>query len=191
MFLDTLDVVTSFEDVEHIVACEPASECERVRELARGYVDVIAQRGGDLGQRLAHVFEDVSRLGIDSVVVIGSDLPDLPARLARAAFAELAEPREAERRIVLGPASDGGYYLIGMNHLHPALFRGIDWGTNRVLAQTLEAAKAEGLHVSLLDAWADVDSTADLERLMARGCESGATRTRAFALQHQPGARRG
>jgi len=181
MFLDTLDVVTSLPNVEHIIASEPASECERVRDFARAPVDVIAQRGSDLGQRLTHVFEDVFRLGIESVVVIGSDLPDLPAQLVQDAFAAL---HGAERRVVLGPAADGGYYLIGMNNPHPALFRRIAWSTNRVLAQTLDAAKADGLAVSLLDQWADVDSTADLERLMARGFVSGARRTRAFALEH-------
>jgi rSAM/selenodomain-associated transferase 2/rSAM/selenodomain-associated transferase 1 len=181
LFLDTLDVVTSLPNVEHIIACEPASECERVREFARTSVDVIAQRGSDLGQRLTHVFEDVFRLGIESVVVIGSDLPDLPAQLVRDAFAAL---RGSERRIVLGPAADGGYYLVAMNRAHPALFRRIDWSTNRVLAQTLDAAKADGLQVSLLDEWADVDCAADLERLIAGGFEFGATRTRAFALEH-------
>jgi rSAM/selenodomain-associated transferase 2/rSAM/selenodomain-associated transferase 1 len=181
LFLDTLDVVTSLPNVEHIIACEPASECERVRDFARAPADVIAQRGSDLGQRLTYVFEDVFRLGMESVVVIGSDLPDLPAQLIRHALTTLDG---AGRRVVLGPAADGGYYLVGINHPYPALFDRIDWSTNRVLAQTLDAAKADGLDVSLLDQWADVDSTADLERLVAGGFESGATRTRALALEH-------
>jgi rSAM/selenodomain-associated transferase 2/rSAM/selenodomain-associated transferase 1 len=181
LFLDTLDTVVSAPNAEHIVACEPAIECERLRAFARAPIDVIAQRGSDLGQRLTHVFEDVFRLGAESIVVIGSDLPDLPPRLIRGAFAALDE---AEDRVVLGPAADGGYYLVAMNRPYPGLFRRIDWSTDRVLAQTLDAAKADGLDVSLLDQWADVDSTADLERLMARGVESGARRTRAFALEH-------
>jgi rSAM/selenodomain-associated transferase 2 len=105
LFLDTLDAVALLPDVEHIIACEPASECERIREYAPTPVDVIAQRGRDLGERLAHVFEDVFRLGIESVVVVGSDLPDLPPRLIQEAFAALST---AEERVVLGPATDGG-----------------------------------------------------------------------------------
>jgi rSAM/selenodomain-associated transferase 2/rSAM/selenodomain-associated transferase 1 len=182
LFLDTLDVVRSVPDVEHIIACEPAGECHRLREFARGDVDVIAQRGSDLGERLTHVFEDVFRLGMESVVVIGSDLPDLPSRLIRSALAAL---HGSDDRVVLGPAADGGYYLVAMNRAHPALFRRIDWSTNAVLAQTLDAARANGVEVSLLEPWADVDSSADLERLADRTLESGAGRTRAFAFEHR------
>jgi rSAM/selenodomain-associated transferase 1 len=182
LFLDTLDVVTSVPGVEHIVACEPASECQRVREFVRSSVDVIAQRGSDLGERLTHVFEDVFRLGLDSVVVLGSDLPDLPPRLIRHALTAL---HGTEDRAVLGPATDGGYYLIAMNHPHPALFRRIDWDTNAVLDQTLDAARASGVQVSLLDRWSDVDSATDLERLAEGAPESGGVRTRAFAVEHR------
>jgi rSAM/selenodomain-associated transferase 1 len=181
LFLDTLDAVASVPNVEHIIGCEPAGECERVREFVDEHIDVIAQRGSDLGERLAHVFEDVFRLGIDSVVVMGSDLPDLPPRLIQDALAALHDARD---RVVLGPAADGGYYLVGMNRLHPALFRRIDWSTSRVLAQTLDAAKAERLEVLLLDKWRDVDSTADLEQLVVTSLDSSAIRTRAFAREH-------
>jgi len=184
LFLDTLDAVVSVPKAEHIIACEPASECERLREFARAPVDVIAQRGSDLGQRLGHVFEDVFRLGIESVVVVGSDLPDLPPRLIRDACAALDG---AEDPVVLGPAADGGYYLVAMNRPHPGLFRGIDWSTNRVLAQTLDAAKVDGLQVFLIDQWTDVDSIADMERLVACSSESTGRRTRAFAVKHLGG----
>jgi rSAM/selenodomain-associated transferase 1 len=153
-----------------------------LRERAHSSVDVIAQRGSDLGERLTHVFEDVFRLGMDSVVVIGSDLPDLPPRLIRHALTALHGTGD---HVVLGPAADGGYYLIAMNHPHPALFRGIEWSTNAVLDQTLDAARASGVQVSLLDRWSDVDSAADLERLADGALESGAVRTRAFAVEHR------
>ena len=176
LFLDTLDAITSVAAVEHVVACEPASECERMRTLV-GAVDVIAQRGDTLGQRIAHVFEDTFRLGMDSVVVIGSDLPDLPSRLVREAVGALQGGKD---RAVLGPASDGGYYLIGLNRPHPELFDRIDWSTAHVLAQTLEAAKARALPVVLLDQWTDIDGAADLDRLAARSSSSSARRTRAW-----------
>lgn len=181
LFLDTLDAVSSVAEAEHIIACEPANECERVRELVGPTIDVIAQRGDDLGRRIAHVFEDSFRLGMESVVIVGSDLPDLPSRLLREALDAL---REREDRVVIGPASDGGYYLIGLNRPQPALFDRIDWSTERALAQTREAAKALGLPVLLLDEWTDVDDAADLSRLMRDSSGSIAARTRAWSLAH-------
>lgn len=181
LFLDTLDAVRSVADVEHVIACEPADECERMRERVGPAVDVIAQRGDDLGRRMVHVFEDSFRLGIESVVVVGSDLPDLPPRLVREALDTLHAREEC---VVLGPASDGGYYLIGLNGPQPALFERIEWSTDRVLAETRDAANALGLHVVLLDEWTDVDDAADLNRLMRDAPESGAARTRAWSVAH-------
>jgi len=182
LFLDTLDVVTSLRSVQHIVACEPADACERMRELVGPSVDVLAQRGSDLGQRLRHVFEDVFRLGAESVVVIGSDLPDLPVRVLREAIAALNARTD---RVVIGPAVDGGYYLIGMSQPCPALFDRIEWSTNRVLHQTIEAAKAQNLEPVLLEEWADVDDLAGLEAVVRRPAASSAARTRAWAIEHR------
>lgn len=181
LFLDTLDAVSALAGVEHIIACEPADECARIHTLAGPAIDVIAQRGGDLSERMAHVFEDAFRLGMESVVVVGSDLPDLPVRLLQQALDAL---RGHDGRVVLGPATDGGYYLIGLNRPCPALFDRIEWSTERVLAQTREAATAVGLEVVLLDKWSDVDDAADLERLMRDAPESSAVRTRAWSVAH-------
>lgn len=180
VFLDTLDNVKSVPDVEHIIACEPAEACGRLRELAGPRIDVIAQRGSDLGQRLVHVFEDAFRLGIEAVVVIGSDLPDLPSRVICDAVTALHARMD---RVVIGPARDGGYYLIGMTTSCPALFEGIEWGTDRVLRQTIDAANAQHLEVVLLDEWGDVDNDDDVRALIQRP-GPGAARTRAWALEH-------
>ncbi len=182
LFLDTLDVVRSVADVDHIVACEPADASEALRDTVSGTIDVIAQRGSDLGDRMAHVFEDVFRLGTEFVVVIGSDLPDLPARLLRDAVAALSL---GEDRIVLGPSGDGGYYLVGMNRPHPEAFHAIDWSTPQVLAQTLEILKARQVDVVLLAPWTDVDTSADLSRVVAGGNTDAARRTRAWVSGNQ------
>jgi rSAM/selenodomain-associated transferase 2/rSAM/selenodomain-associated transferase 1 len=181
LFLDTLDVVTSVRNVEHIIACEPPGACERMREFAGPTVDVVAQRGGHLGQRIAHVFEDTFRLGVESVAVVGSDLPDLPSRLLQEALAAL---RGRKDRVVLGPAGDGGYYLIGLNRPHPELFDRIEWSTGRVLTQTLDAAKTLGVRTMLLDRWTDVDDAADLSRFLSDPADSTGRRTRACAFEH-------
>lgn len=176
LLFDTLDVMIG-ASAAHIIACDPADACERLRQSLPPSIDVIAQRGNDLGERLARCFEDVFRLGSGSIVVLGSDLPDLPTRLIDDAFTALQSGRD---RVVLGPASDGGYYLIGMNKPHAELFAKIDWSTPRVLAQTLSAARSIGVETVLLDQWRDVDEPAALKQLMRQVPPSAAMRTRAW-----------
>ena len=93
-------------------------------------------------------------------MLIGTDSPTLPSHLLSVAHSALAT-----HDVVLGPADDGGYYLIGMNGLHRSLFEVIDWSTERVLSQTLERARSAGLSVFLLPPWYDIDTGGDLARL--------------------------
>ena len=174
LFLDTLDAVRAVPGLDGIIACEPAEACQEMRDLVGPAIDVIAQRGDDLGERMTHALQDVFRLGYANVVLIGSDLPDLPPRLVEAAVSKL-QARTTD--IVLGPAIDGGYYLIGMNRLFSSMFEAIDWSSDRVLDQTLATAAAEGLVVDQLDPWPDVDTPADLDRLIAH---SGASAARLY-----------
>ena len=114
-------VTLSVVDAEHIVACDPPAAVAAMQRYADG-AEVMAQRGNNLGDRIRHAFEDTFRLGTTSVVVIGSDLPDLPPRLLAEAFAAL----EADGTlVVIGPATDGGYYLIGMSRPRPPCSRGL------------------------------------------------------------------
>jgi glycosyltransferase A (GT-A) superfamily protein (DUF2064 family) len=95
-------------------------------------------------------------------VLLNGDSPTLPTGLLIEAASALAQPGE---RAVLGPASDGGYYLIGLKTVHRRLFEDIAWSTERVAAQTLERAREIGLDVHVLSAWYDVDDVEDLRRL--------------------------
>jgi hypothetical protein len=97
------------------------------------------------------------------VLAIGVDAPHLPAAFLAEAVAALA----ADAEVVLGPADDGGYYLIGLAAPVPELFQAIPWGTPGVLAATLAAVRRRGLHLRLLPPCFDVDAPADLERLRA------------------------
>jgi rSAM/selenodomain-associated transferase 1 len=115
-----------------------------------------AQAGRTLGDRLAAAFAREFATGARHVVIIGSDCPGLDARRLRAAFAALRR-----RDVVLGPALDGGYYLIGLARPAPRLFRGIAWSTAGVAAQTLRRARALGLRWHLLPPLRDVDTAAD------------------------------
>ncbi len=130
----------------------------------------LRQRGADLGARLFHGLESCLE-GRTAVAAIGSDHPDLPLERVEEAFDRLA----GGESVVLGPADDGGYYLIALrrDRLRREIFQGIDWSTPRVLAQTVDRCREVGLEPTLLDPWADVDQPADLRRLAASMAAGG------------------
>lgn len=119
------------------------------------------QKGVDLGRKLVHAFEQAFRSGARKTVVLGSDTPHLNPLAIRQAF-QLLDGRD----LVLGPAADGGYYLVGLKRPVPALFAGVSWSTPRVLRQTLDRAQRRGLSYELLPECRDIDTFADLESLM-------------------------
>lgn len=125
-------------------------------------VAVRFQRGSDLGERLATAFGELLE-DADRAVVIGTDCPDLAPDVIRAAFAALSDAN-----LVLGPARDGGYYLIGLDRPSPDLFRGIHWGTGTVRAETLERAEGLRLRSRALELLDDLDTPEDLVRFIAR-----------------------
>jgi rSAM/selenodomain-associated transferase 1 len=125
---------------------------------------LIAQRGEDLAERLYHVCVDLRASGYHRAVILGSDSPHLPAVAVTCAFDSLRR-----RDAVLGPAEDGGYYLVGV-HLRPQppdLFRGIRMSTPTVLQETRARARALGCSIGLLEPHFDVDEERDLDRLAA------------------------
>ncbi len=116
----------------------------------------------DLGARMYEAFSAVLALGYRRVLTIGTDSPTLPL-----AYLEEAAAKLNEHDLVLGPAEDGGYYLIGLKAAPSALFEGVAWSTEKVLAQTLERAEMMNLSVHLLPEWYDVDDLATLEKFYA------------------------
>jgi hypothetical protein len=114
---------------------------------------------GNLGQRMAASFAQAFAAGAESVVLTGSDVPDLGSRIVHAAFHALETAP-----VVIGPASDGGYYLIGMRAPGAPLFEGVEWGSQRVRAQTRALAHARGMAVSYLPEQFDVDLVEDWKR---------------------------
>lgn len=118
------------------------------------------QTGGDLGARLENLFSTSLRRGAARVVVLGSDSPTLPLEIVSEAFDRLVEDE-----IVVGPAEDGGYYLLGCRRLVPELFHGIPWGTSEVLSATKAVLDASGRPYSLLLPWYDIDRSDDLVKL--------------------------
>ena len=123
---------------------------------------LLPQRGDKFGERLYFAVEDLFKCGFDSVCLIDSDSPTVPAEN----FAEAVERLStSEDRVVLGPSDDGGYYLIGVKKPHRQLFEQIDWSTERVLNQTIRRATEIEIEVKLLPTGYDVDDDASLRRL--------------------------
>jgi uncharacterized protein len=125
-------------------------------------IRLLRSRREGLGRSLADAAEDLLAAGCGGVCLVNSDSPNLPSPLLVEAVRILRTPGD---RVVLGPAEDGGYYLIGLKRPHPRLFEEIDWSTERVLAQTLDRACEIGLEPILLPRWYDVDDVASLQRL--------------------------
>ena len=123
------------------------------------------QTGADLGMRMAAALGRCLAFG-RRAVLIGTDFPDLPHEVLIEAFEKLACGDEPT--VALGPAADGGYYLIGMNRFLPEIFANIPWSTGEVLSRTVERADTLGVGASLLPEWRDVDDADDLEALKRR-----------------------
>jgi rSAM/selenodomain-associated transferase 1 len=114
------------------------------------------QVGEDLGIRMLHAFKNGFDAGYQKVLIIGSDLYDLTSEIIESAFVELDT-----NDVVIGPAEDGGYYLLGMNSLHTAIFKNKDWGTSSVKKDTLADLKDKKVH--LLQELNDMDVFEDIE----------------------------
>ena len=125
-----------------------------------GAFDYRAQVDGSLGDRMQALFAASFDDGATATVLIGTDSPSMPRHLIDEALQRLKT-----HDIVLGPSTDGGYYLLGLSRLVPELFHGIDWGSGNVLTQTLAAAGDRSL--SLLPVWYDVDLPAEAAFLRA------------------------
>jgi rSAM/selenodomain-associated transferase 1 len=123
---------------------------------------LVPQRGDQFGERLMAATNDLLQLGFGSVCLIDSDSPTVPATAFAQAVGYLSRPDDC---VVLGPSDDGGYYLIGLKKPHCELFQEIEWSTDRVLEQTIAAARKMELTVHLLPAWYDIDDRATLSRL--------------------------
>ncbi len=121
------------------------------------------QHAGDIGRRMRLAFDEAFQSGVDTAVIIGTDIPGISVEIIRSAFEYLND-----HDLVFGPARDGGYYLVGINKIswlkaNPLLFEGIPWSSAEVLSQSLDAAEKLNLSHILLKKLDDVDRAEDLE----------------------------
>jgi rSAM/selenodomain-associated transferase 1 len=175
LLLDTIERAAP-TGVRRVIVVTPGSACAEVQELAPG-VDVIPQAEGDLGERMHAAMVHLFERGARSVAVIGSDLPDITPDSVAAAFEALESDPEA---LVLGPAADGGYYLVAARRV-PDIFTGIEWGSARAMEQTERLAMAQGFRVRRITAMSDVDTADDLRR--AAGGTPAPRRTAAWVRE--------
>jgi len=120
----------------------------------------LPQLAGDLGVKISAAFHAVFDRGFKTAILIGTDCPDIDNNILSESFS-LLEKTE----MVIGPAADGGYYLLGLKKRHDNLFKGIDWGSDQVLSQTLSVAGNAHIRVSCLQELADIDRPEDLMKI--------------------------
>lgn len=166
LFLDTLDVVRATA-LPVIVSFTPADAHDEMATLAPD-ARLMPQAGIGLGERMRHAIDEALAAGFDAVVLIGSDLPTLPARYVRDAIGQLEGANGARVRadLVLGPSEDGGFYLVGVRHPLPDIFHDVLWDGPAVLKSVVDAARALEMRVAFAREWWDVDQPEDLERLV-------------------------
>lgn len=164
--LDTLNAA-SLKGVERILGCDATRRDPFFKGLSERFgLALVDQVGENLGIRMRNAIEEAYRMDFGQVVIIGTDIPTLPIGYIQEAFKQLKK-RPQEPSIVLGPSTDGGYYLIGCSGSVPPIFDGIAWGTEQVLTQTLQRITDKNLDATLLPFWYDVDTIEDIRFLSA------------------------
>jgi uncharacterized protein len=145
-----------------VVAYVPEDGQAELESMLPSGLTWITQKGKDLGERMQAAVEHAAGLGFGPILIIGTDSPTLPENMIETAF-ELLTTGKAE--VVLGPAIDGGYYLVGMAKPVQGLFDRVDWGTSTACEQTVSNGNRLGLKVATLTGWYDVDTVEDLRLL--------------------------
>ena len=182
LLADTLDVVASAcsEADEAVIFFTPPGSESEIATLAPHPFARALQVDGDLGERMGAAIRDLlDARRCDAAVLVGSDIPFLSVDT----LIEAREELRARGGVVMGPADDGGYYLIGMAQVHAPLFEGIEWGTSRVLDDTMQAAARCGVDARLIRGAYDVDTIEDLRRLerdLASAPDGAAPRVRSW-----------
>jgi rSAM/selenodomain-associated transferase 1 len=161
--LDVVHAAQPLVGVTQWLSCAPSTTHPFFRLLSRRFrLRLLTQTGETLGERMASALRQVLDAGATRAVLIGTDVPTLPGTMIRDAFRFL---RRAD--VVLGPACDGGYYLVGVSRRVPPIFDEIPWGRSTVLESTLVLVNRLGLRCRLLPFWYDVDTLPSLRLLTA------------------------
>jgi uncharacterized protein len=158
----------------------PAEKEPDIRQRFGDRLSCTPQRGEGLGERMENAFRDCFAWGSAAAILIGSDCPDLTADVIEEAFAAL----ERGQDVVVGPAFDGGYYLIGFRAtaFDPEVFQEMPWGKSTVYPKTMDRLRSRGQRIGLMPAWHDIDTAEDLEALRARQGNTSFSRSRTMTF---------
>jgi rSAM/selenodomain-associated transferase 1 len=187
-FLRDLTERLSTVPARRMLAFAPSDAGPLFAEMVRDRFVLAPQADGDLGRRLSSFIAEQFAAGAGSVVVLGSDSPTVPLAHVEQAFAKLERAD-----VVLGPATDGGYYLVGCARRVPPIFDGITWSGPHVLAETVARLAEPSWRLALLPPWYDVDGPDDwrmlcghLAALRRAGIDPGVPHTERLCRERQP-----
>ena len=175
---------TKSRGYSRIIFYSPEIPKKRFKEWLGGDFIFYPQKGSNLGKRLLGAFKFIFKHDAKRIVCIGTDSPLINSRIIDQAFRILRN-----KQCVLGPADDGGYYLIGLSSLNEGIFKGISWGAKKVFRQTLEKIKSRKIEYGILDKSFDIDTYEDIAILRkglkkAYCADSGGIKLLMFALDN-------
>jgi rSAM/selenodomain-associated transferase 1 len=178
-FIEDLLARLSSGDYRFRIAYHPRERKNDFRKDFGNTYSYMPQTGAGLGKKMHNAFTRCFSDGFSSVVIIGSDSPDLPPQIIKEAFQAL-EKRDA----VIGPSCDGGYYLIGFcrESFTPEAFEGIAWGTDSVCKMTMGILESAGNRVHVLPAWRDIDRPEDVVALINDSEKTGFTGSKTISF---------
>ena len=153
---DSIDKIRQVNGADLFLGIASFDKSGFFRGVQGADIQLFSQQGESLGDRMLQAFQDRFSEGYKRVVIIGSDSPSLPLSYIRQAV-------HFDKDLVLGPSTDGGYYLIGMREKVVDVFNGVDWGTDLVLLETCHLLLEKGVSLELLPVWYDVDNSRDLK----------------------------
>ncbi|MFA6687317.1 MAG: TIGR04282 family arsenosugar biosynthesis glycosyltransferase [Desulfuromonas sp.] len=153
----TLEPLCDIKAVDMFV-CFSGGTTDKMQAWLGRKLKYTPQIEGDLGVKMAHALEQVFNAGYDRSIILGTDCPDIDTTTIVKALKTLSGAD-----VVLGPAKDGGYYLMGLSKPCRELFHDIDWGSDQVLSQTCRVAAMQNMNVEFLQTLRDIDTTEDLE----------------------------
>ena len=160
--LDTLANARTVPAQTYRVAYAPSTAKAEIQRLCGPPWQLTPQAETDLGDRMYTALDQSLQAGATRAVIVGTDIPSLPAQHIRQAFDLLSD-----KDVVLGPSTDGGYYLVGLSRPIRSIFQNIEWSTDRVFIQTLERIYSAGLPLGLVPPWYDIDTPEELDFLLA------------------------
>lgn len=179
-----LDLLESLKRGRHVfkICFYPPDSQQKISNWLRNGYSYMPQKGKDLGERMQNAFIESFSEGFSNVILIGSDIPDLTNNIIEKAF------KADNYNAVIGPSFDGGYYLIGFkgNSFLPEIFKGIQWGTEKVFEETMEIFRKNNYKVHILPKWQDVDRLDDIRALFERNrnTEFAKSKTMSFILKN-------